>query len=96
MFACLRSSRRASQCRPATDLLFERNGAHAQLVRCVAGDGCDNPGWIALVEAEHISAQKGNRHRSFGLAPIGTFQRLPLGAICLHCRQPGVEQGVFR
>jgi len=39
MFACMRSFRRASQCRPAADLLFERNGTHAQLVRCVAVDG---------------------------------------------------------
>ena len=96
MFACLRSFRRASQCRPAAALLFERNGAHAQLVRCVAVDGGDNPGLIALVETEHIRVQKENRHRSFGLAPIGAFLGFSLGAICLNCRQPVVEQGVFR
>jgi hypothetical protein len=96
MFACLRSFRRASQYRPAADLLFERNGAHAQLVRCVAVDGGDNAGLIALVETEHIRVQKENRHGSFGLAPIGAFQGFPLGAICLHRRQPGVEQGIFR
>ena len=74
----------------------ERNGAHAQLVRCVAVDGGDNPGLIALVETEHIGVQKENRHGSFGLAPIGAFQGFSLGAICLHCSQPGVEQRVFR
>ena len=58
MFACLRCFRRASQCRPASDLLFDRNGAHAQPIRCVAVDGGDNPGLIALVETEHISVQK--------------------------------------
>ena len=96
MFACLRSFRRASQCRPTTDLLFQRNGAHAQLVRCVAVNGGDNLGLIALMETEHIRVKKENRHGSFGLAPTGAFQGFPLGAIGLHCRQPSVEQGIFR
>jgi hypothetical protein len=61
----------------------------------VAVAGGDNLGLIALVEAEHIRVQKENRHGSFGLAPIGAFLSFPLGAIRLHCRQPGVEQWVF-
>jgi hypothetical protein len=96
MFPCLWSFRRASQRRPTTDLLFYRNGADAQLVHCVAVNGGDNLGLIALMEAEHICVEKENRHESFRLALIRTFHGFTLGAICLHGRQPCVEQGVFR
>ena len=82
--------------RPTIDLLFQRNGTHAQLVRCMAVDCGDNVGAVAPVETEHIRVKKKNRHESFGLAPVGTFEGFPLGAICIYCRQPGVEQGVFR
>ena len=58
MFA-LRSFRRASQCRPATDLLFQSNGTYAQLVRCVAVNGGDNLGLISLVETSiSVSSRK--------------------------------------
>jgi hypothetical protein len=87
----LRSFRSTSQCRPAADLLFQGNRAHAQLIRRMAIDGGKNLGVIALMEAEHIRVKKETRLGSLGLVGAGAIQIFALSTVGVDGRQPGVE-----